>query len=63
MSEYIFVFDLDSTITKKEILPTIAEKIGKLDEMRELTESTMMGIIPFKTSFINRVKLLEKLMV
>ena len=63
MSEYIFVFDLDSTITKKEILPTIAEKIGKLDEMRELTESTMMGIIPFKTSFINRVKLLEKLNV
>lgn len=63
MSDYIFVFDLDSTVTKKEILPTIAEKIGKLEEMRELTESTMMGIIPFKTSFINRVKLLDKLNV
>ncbi len=63
MSDYIFVFDLDSTITKKEILPTIAEKIGKLEEMRELTESTMMGIIPFKTSFINRVKLLDSLSV
>jgi len=59
MSDYIFLFDLDSTITKKEILPTISERIGKLDEMRELTEATMRGEIPFKTSFLNRVKILS----
>lgn len=59
MSEYIFLFDLDSTITKKEILPTISNKIGKLDEMRELTEATMRGELPFKTSFLERVKILS----
>lgn len=59
MSDYIFLFDLDSTITKQEILPTISEKIGKQKEMRELTEATMRGEIPFKTSFLNRVDILS----
>lgn len=59
MSNYIFLFDLDSTITKQEILPTISERIGKLEEMRELTEATMRGEIPFKTSFLNRVNILS----
>ncbi len=34
MSDYIFLFDLDSTILKKEILPTIYSKVGKQEEMR-----------------------------
>lgn len=59
MSDYIFLFDLDSTITKKEILPTISKGIGKEKEMRDLTEATMRGEIPFKTSFLNRVKILS----
>lgn len=59
MSNYIFLFDLDSTISKKEILPSISEKINKLSEMRELTEATMQGIIPFKTSFLKRVNILK----
>ena len=59
MTDYIFLFDLDSTITKKEILPTISERIGKTEEMRALTEATMRGEIPFKTSFLNRVKILS----
>lgn len=63
MSNYIFLFDLDSTITKKEILPTISEKIDKLDEMRKLTEATMRGEIPFKTSFLNRVDILKSVKV
>ena len=63
MSDYIFLFDLDSTITKKEILTTISEEIGKLSEMRELTEATMRGEIPFKTSFLNRVKILSDINV
>ena len=61
MSDYIFLFDLDSTITKKEILPTISELIGKSDEMRELTEATMRGEIPFKTSFLSRVDILSSI--
>ncbi len=59
MSDYIFLFDLDSTITRQEILPTISERIGKQQEMRELTEATMRGEIPFKTSFLNRVEILS----
>lgn len=62
-TEYIFLFDLDSTITKKEILPTISQEIGKLSEMRELTEATMRGEIPFRTSFLNRVKILSDINV
>ena len=61
MSEYIFLFDLDSTITKIEILPTISQKIGKEKEMRELTEATMRGELPFKSSFLNRVQLLSSI--
>lgn len=61
--DYIFLFDLDSTITKKEILPTISQEIGKLSEMRELTEATMRGEIPFRTSFLNRVKILSDINV
>ena len=59
MSESVFLFDLDSTITGEEILPTIANEIGKGDEMRFLTESTMMGEIPFEDSFRARVKMLD----
>lgn len=63
MSDYIFLFDMDSTITKKEVLPEISQKINKLDEMRQLTEATMRGEIPFRTSFLNRVKLLQEIPV
>lgn len=58
-----FLFDLDSTITRAEILPTIAEKIGKGREMRELTEKTMMGDLPFHESFRSRVKILSDIPV
>lgn len=63
MSEYIFLFDLDSTITKKEILPTVSEAIGKQKEMRKLTEATMRGELPFRTSFLKRVEILSKINV
>lgn len=63
MSDYIYLFDLDSTITKEEILPKLAKKLGKEKEMRELTESTMIGEIPFKESFLKRVDILKELPV
>lgn len=59
LSNYIFIFDLDSTITCKEILPTISKEIGKEVEMRKLTEATMRGEIPFKNSFLKRVEILK----
>lgn len=63
MSDYIFVFDLDSTITRQEILPTISTMVGRQDEMRELTEATMRGELPFKTSFLERVEILSTINV
>lgn len=63
MSDYIFLFDLDSTITKEEILPKISNKIGKHKEMKELTEATMRGELQFKNSFLNRVEILKNISV
>lgn len=61
MSDYIFLFDLDSTITKEEILPTISKRINRVAEMRELTEATMRGEMPFKSSFLKRVEILNEI--
>ena len=63
MKDRIFVFDLDSTITAEEILPRISLEVNKVDEMRELTEVTMQGILPFNESFIRRVKILSEIPV
>ena len=63
MSRYVFLFDLDSTVTRQEILPTIAQSNGRDKEMREITESTMRGMIPFKQSFLKRVNLLKDIPV
>lgn len=63
MSKLIFLFDLDSTVTREEILPTIAKRLGIFEQMRQLTESTMKGEIPFKQSFLQRVELLKNIPV
>lgn len=56
-----YFFDLDSTITKKEIISSLSKLIGLEEEMSVLTELTMNGAIPFETSFKLRVKLLAVL--
>lgn len=63
MSRYIFLFDLDSTVTRQEILPTISKELGIYERMSTLTESTMRGEIPFKQSFLQRVELLKEVPV
>lgn len=63
MKDYIFLFDLDATITKVEILPEIASHIGKTEEMKEMTERTMSGEIPFEHSFLERVNVLKQIPV
>lgn len=55
----LFVFDLDSTITKCELLPLIAESVGLGNEMAELTEAAMQGKVLFEQDFRNRVRLLQ----
>jgi len=59
----LFVFDLDSTITKCELLPLIAESVGLGDEMARLTETAMQGKVPFEQDFRKRVALLERIPV
>ena len=63
MSEYTFLFDLDATVTRAEILPEIAARIDKAQEMRELTERTMAGELPFAQSFYKRVGVLKEIPV
>ena len=63
MSEYIFLFDLDSTITKVEVLPEIAKTIDMEAQMRSITDKTMKGEIPFDRSFSNRIEFLKEVPV
>ena len=35
MNNRVFLFDLDATVTKEEILPALAEQVGLLEEMQE----------------------------
>lgn len=63
MSDYIFLFDLDSTITKVEILPVIAGRLSDKamwNEMKEITERTMQGELPFEESFRRRIGILAE---
>lgn len=55
----LFVFDLDSTITKCELLPLIAQGAGLGNEMAALTEAAMQGEVPFEQDFKKRVDLLK----
>lgn len=63
MGNRVFLFDLDATVTQAEILPMLAEQVGMLKEMRELTEKTMRGELPFKSSFLARVDMLRTIPV
>lgn len=58
-----FGFDLDGTITRKEILPLIAREVNLYDEISMLTEATIQGIIPFEKSFRLRCRLLKEVPV
>ncbi|MCY9529212.1 MULTISPECIES: HAD-IB family phosphatase [Paenibacillus] len=62
-TSWSFLFDLDGTITKKEILPIIAKEVGLYEEIRKLTEDTIKGVIPFHESFLKRVELLKEIPV
>lgn len=57
----LFVFDLDSTITREELLPRIARNAGLEEEMARLTERAMAGSEPFSLDFPKRVALLRQI--
>lgn len=51
MNNRVFLFDLDATVTKEEILPALAEQVGLLEEMREMTEKPCAEKFRFKAAF------------
>ncbi len=63
MSRYIFLFDLDSTVTKEEILPAVLRKTGILERTSLPSESTVKGELPFQQSFLQRVDMLKDIPV
>lgn len=63
MSRYIFLFDLDSTITRQEIFPRVAELRNLHGQIMQIAESTLCGEIPFKQSLIQRIELLKEIPV
>ena len=58
-----FLFDLDGTITRQEILPEIARAIGVQKEIDDLTRRTMAGEFPFESSLRRRVEILRRVPV
>lgn len=59
MMNTFFLFDLDGTITREELLPRIAREAGLEEEMETLTRLTIEGFIDFESSFKLRFHLLR----
>lgn len=59
----VFAFDLDGTITTKEILPVLAEELGLSEEMALLTRLTLDGTLDFAASFRLRFAILRSIPV
>ena len=57
--EVVFLFDLDGTLTKDELLPLIARRIGVEDLLNVITTETITGQIPFQESFRRRFEMLR----
>jgi phosphoserine phosphatase len=55
-----YCFDLDGTLTKAEILPLIGRQLGLYDQLLELTNATLQGLVPFETSFRQRCDILRR---
>ncbi len=55
----VFAFDLDGTITQRELLPRIARLAGLEKEMEELTRLTLSGSLEFSESFRKRFAMLR----
>ena len=61
MTEYLVVFDVDSTLIEDEVIELLAEVAGKRDEVAAVTERAMAGELDFAQSLIERVATLSGL--
>lgn len=60
-SPFIFAFDLDGTVTTREILPVLAQELSLVEEMSFLTSLTLKGILNFEASFRLRFAILRSI--
>lgn len=61
LSPALFAFDLDATITTRELLPCLAECLGIAGEMTAMTRRAVNGDIPFADSFRERFAMLRSI--
>lgn len=61
MSKFIFLVDLDGTLTRLELLPLIAKSFSLQEKIKELTYKCIKGIIPFEEGFLQRVNILKSI--
>ena len=61
MTQFLVVFDVDSTLIEDEVIELLDEVAGKRAEVAAVTERAMAGELDFAESLIERVKTLEGL--
>ena len=57
----LVAFDMDSTLIQNEVINDLAERVGKKDEVKEITEKTMKGELNFDESLRMRTAILRGL--
>lgn len=63
MTNFLVVFDVDSTLIEDEVIELLADVAGKREEVAAVTERAMRGELDFSESLRERVKTLENLPV
>ena len=53
-------FDMDSTVIQEESVDELGKLVGKADEIVELTQNAMSGLLPYREVYHRRLKLLRE---
>jgi phosphoserine phosphatase len=61
VTQFLVVFDVDSTLIEDEVIELLADVAGKRSEVAAVTERAMAGELDFAESLIERVKTLAGL--
>jgi phosphoserine phosphatase len=58
VTQFLVVFDVDSTLIEDEVIELLAEVAGKREEVAAVTERAMAGELDFAESLVERVRTL-----
>ena len=61
MTQFLVVFDVDSTLIEDEVIELLADVAGKREQVAAVTERAMAGELDFAESLVERVKTLAGL--